>query len=121
MSDACYQAIPHCQHQQQGSCWYCKVDKVLNELEKIILTDLNTLIERINKLENKDIDHQIKRIAALEKNKEIVWSEWNLMDERIDDIVGKLNEVYTKTMGIIPGRKQPHKCPVCEGKGIVWG
>jgi DNA repair exonuclease SbcCD ATPase subunit len=107
-----------------------KLSRRLDELEEALKRDFITITERIDSgfaahLESDEYaDEQIrerfmkmnKRIAEIEKVATDYLSAWNLIDERISSLEGKLNEVYTKTMGIIPGRKQPYKCPVCEGR-----
>lgn len=106
-----------------------KISKRFDELEAALKRDFITITERIDSgfsahLESDEYaDEQIReRFEKLEKvlprydslHKEW-WDRIEMLEKTVSSLEGKLNEVYTRTRGLTPGRKQPHKCPVCNG------
>lgn len=105
----------------QAQMWQ---ENILNRLEKLedLMKNNIDIVQRIGVF--KELSERIEKLEGayqsdFESTKEVILS----LSQHKDAI--KELEIQIDTVRALGSRayhpNQPHKCPVCEGKGIVWG
>jgi len=118
----CHPALESC-----GSC--CIKEKIITPMK--LPSCKHGLVDHCKECDEKDLSFMVKKIQELEERIKLLDNcilDWRLetqenlkyLDERIEKLSKRIEEIAGFCNKNWKHNKQPHKCPVCDGRYYIF-